>query len=164
MSGLVGSPAPDFELPDQSGRLVQLRSFRGSPLVLFFYPKDDTSVCTREACAFRDSLLQFGRAQVLGVSSDSVESHRRFAEKFSLPYPLLSDSGGQVRRLFRVKRTFGILPGRATFVIDAEGIVRHAFSSPFVAARHVAEALGALNSSDREKPPQSPPGPPRQAG
>jgi peroxiredoxin Q/BCP len=145
----VGSPAPDFELPDQDGRPVQLSRFRGvSPVVLFFYPKDNTRVCTQEACAFRDDYAQFraAGAQLFGISGDSAESHSRFAGQHNLPYPLLSDKGGKVRKLYGVKNTLGIIPGRATFVIDKEGLVQHIFSSQFEADAHVAEALKALKS------------------
>ena len=143
----VGMPAPDFELRDQDGKAVRLSQFRGvNPVVLFFYPKDNTRVCTQEACAFRDDYSQFREAGVklFGISSDSPGSHSDFARRHSLPYPLLADSGGKLRKLFCVKKTWGLLPGRATFVIDREGIVRHIFSSQFEAATHVAEALAAL--------------------
>ena len=141
--------APDFELYDQAGRAVRLSGFRGlSPVVLFFYPKDNTRVCTKEACAFRDDYAQFRAigAQLFGISNDSSDSHTEFASRHSLPYPLLSDKGGKVKKLFGVKSTLGIIPGRATFVIDREGVVRHIFSSQFEADAHVSEALGALRA------------------
>ena len=146
---LAGMPAPDFELPDQDGNTVKLSGFRGlNPVVLFFYPKDDTRVCTQEVCAFRDDFAQFKEtgARLFGISSDSADSHGDFARKHSLPYPLLADKGGKVRGLFGVKKTLGILPGRATFVIDRAGVVRHIFSSQFEAQSHVTEALAALRS------------------
>ena len=145
----VGSIAPDFALPSQSGELVSLKEFLGKkPVVLFFYPKDDTPGCKREACAFRDDHEEFGRldAEVVGVSSDSVESHRSFAENHDLPFTLLSDEGGKVRQLYRVPNTLGLFPGRVTYVIDREGMVRHVFSSQLAASRHVEEALGALRA------------------
>jgi peroxiredoxin Q/BCP len=115
-------------------------------VVLYFYPKDDTPGCTKEACTFRDDYAEFeaAGAAVLGVSGDSSESHRRFAAKHRLPFPLLADPGGKVRRLYGVPATLGLLPGRVTFVIDGAGIVRHVFSSQLNPARHVAEALGVL--------------------
>ena len=143
----AGEPAPDFELPDQEGNLVRLRQFRGkSAVVVYFYPKDDTSGCTIEACGFRDDYARFkgAGAEVLGISGDSATSHRAFAAKFNLPFTLLSDAGGRVRKLYGVKKTFGILPGRATYVIDRDGIVRHVFSSQSQPAKHVEEALRAL--------------------
>ena len=145
----VGSKAPDFSLPSQSGAIVSLRDFLGKkPVVLFFYPKDDTPGCTKEACAFRDDYEQFGKldAEVIGISSDSVESHRSFASKHDLPFTLLSDEGGKVRRLYRVPNTFGLFPGRVTYVIDREGVVRRIFSSQLGVEQHVEEALKALRS------------------
>ncbi len=143
----TGTPAPDFELPDQHGEFVRLSRFRGKgPVVLYFYPKDDTTGCTIEACRFRDDFEKFRvtGAEILGISDDSTESHGRFASKYHLPFTLLSDKGGAVRKLYGVKKTFGVIPGRVTFVIDRQGIVRHVFSSQSSPARHVEEALMAL--------------------
>jgi peroxiredoxin Q/BCP len=145
----VGSRAPDFTLPSQLEEMVNLRDFSGNkPVVLFFYPKDETLGCTKEACAFRDSFEEFRRldAEVIGISSDSVESHRSFAKKHDLPFTLLSDKGGKIRRLYRVPNTLGLFPGRVTYVIDKEGVVRHVFSSQFGFVNHVVEALQALRS------------------
>jgi peroxiredoxin Q/BCP len=145
----VGSIAPDFILPSQSGQMVSLKDFIGEkPLVLFFYPKDGTLGCTKEACAFRDDYEGFGNleAEVIGISSDSVESHRSFAAKHNLPYTLLSDEERKVRKLYGVPNTLGLFPGRVTYVIDREGIVRHVFSSQLGAEKHVEEALIALRS------------------
>src|ERR687898_296866 len=145
----VGSEAPNFSLPSQFGEMVTLQDFLGGrPVVLFFYPKDDTPGCTKEACAFRDDYEQFGKldAEVIGISSDFVESHRSFASKHDLPFTLLSDEGGKVRRLYRVPNTFGLFPGRVTYVIDREGVVRRIFSSQLGVEQHVEEALKALRS------------------
>ncbi len=145
----VGSIAPDFTLPSQSGQMVSLKDFVGEkPVVLFFYPKDDTPGCTKEACAFRDNYEGFGKldAEVIGISSDSVESHQRFVEKHGLPYALLSDEARKVRKLYGVPNTLGLFPGRVTYVIDQEGMVRHVFSSQLGAEKHVEEALKALRS------------------
>jgi peroxiredoxin Q/BCP len=145
----VGSKVPDFTLPSQWGEMVNLRDFLGSkPVVLFFYPKDDTPGCTKQACAFRDDYEKFGKldAEVIGISSDSVESHKRFASKHDLPFTLLSDEKGKVRRLYGVPSTFGLFPGRVTYMIDEEGVVRHVFSSQLSVERHVEEALKALES------------------
>jgi thioredoxin-dependent peroxiredoxin len=145
----VGSVAPDFTLPSQSGVMVNFKDFIGTkPVVLFFYPKDDTPGCTKEACAFRDDYDQFEKldAEVIGISSDSVESHRRFAKKHDLPFTLLSDEGRKVRRLYGVRHSFGLFPGRMTYVIDEEGVVRHIFSSQLGVEQHVEEALKALQS------------------
>jgi thioredoxin-dependent peroxiredoxin len=143
----VGSVAPDFTLPSQSGEMVSLEDFVGKkPVVLFFYPKDDTLGCTKEVCTFRDSFEEFRKldAEIIGVSSDSIDSHRSFAKKHSLPFTLLSDEGGKVRKLYGVPNTFGLFPGRVTYVIDREGIIRHIFSSQVAVERHVEEALKVL--------------------
>jgi peroxiredoxin Q/BCP len=145
----VGSVAPDFTLPSQAGEMVSLRQFSGrKPVVLFFYPRDETPGCTKEVCAFRDTSEEFGKldVQVIGISSDSVESHRRFAAKYDLSFPLLSDEGGKIRRLYGVPKTFGLFPGRVTYVIDKECVVRHVFASQLSVERHVQEALAALRS------------------
>ena len=146
----VGDWAPDFTLPSQSGEEVSLGDFVGRKraIILYFYPKDDTPGCTKEACSFRDGYEQFEKldAEVIGISSDPVKSHQRFVEKHGLPFVLLSDEGGEVRKLYGVPNTLGLFAGRVTYVIDEEGVVRHVFSSQLQAARHVEEALEALGS------------------
>src|SRR5918995_6348623 len=121
----VGSVAPNFTLPSQAGEMVSLEDFFGRrPVVLFFYPKDDSPGCTREVCAFRDKFEEFGKldAEVIGISSDSVESHRSFAVEHDLSFTLLSDEAGNIRRLYVVPKTFGLFPGRVTYVIDKGGM------------------------------------------
>ena len=143
----VGDPAPDFTLASATGEPVRLSDLRGhSEVVLFFYPKDDSPVCTTQACAFRDHYEAFRDAgvEVIGVSADSAESHRRFAGKHRLPFRLLSDADGSLRDRFGVPRTLGLIPGRVTYLIDKQGIVRHIFSSQFQPAKHVDEALRVL--------------------
>jgi peroxiredoxin Q/BCP len=143
----VGDAAPEFELPDASGKRVRLSDFRGKKsVVLYFYPKDDTPGCTKEACSFRDQYEAFkdAGAEVIGVSSDSETSHQKFASKYKLPFTLVADSGGGVRKRYGVPATLGILPGRVTFVIDRDGVVRHVFNSQLQATKHVDEALGVL--------------------
>jgi peroxiredoxin Q/BCP len=143
----AGQPAPDFELPDAEGKRIRLADFKGKKaVVLYFYPKDDTPGCTKEACSFRDSYEDFqdAGAEVIGVSSDSASSHAKFAKRYKLPFTLLSDASGEVRRKYGVPATLGLLPGRVTFVIDRKGIVRHVFNSQLQATRHVSEALEAL--------------------
>ena len=145
----VGDPAPDFTLPSADGEAVSLSGLRGrAEVVLYFYPKDNTPGCSAEACAFRDSFEAFrdAGAEVIGISADSEESHRQFADRLRLPFLLLSDRDGQVRARYGVPKTLGLLPGRVTYVIDRDGIVRHIFSSQFRPARHIAEALGILNA------------------
>lgn len=142
-----GDRVPDFTLDDHLGRPWRLAdALARGPLVLFFYPKDDTPVCTVEVCAFRDQHEVFLRrgAQVVGVSSDGVASHRSFAGRHELPYTLLADPGGRVRALLGVKKTLGFFDGRVTFVIDRDGRVAHVHSSAMNAKSHVSEALAAL--------------------
>lgn len=146
----VGDRAPDFSLPSQSGEMVRLGDLIGrKAIVLYFYPRDETAGCTAEACAFRDSYEVFtdAGAEVIGVSSDSGASHQRFAARLRLPFLLLSDADGAVRARYGAGKWLGLLPGRVTFVIDREGIVRHVFSSQFEATRHVREALAALGAA-----------------
>jgi len=143
----VGDAAPEFDLTDAAGKRVRLSDFRGKRnVVLYFYPKDDTPGCTKEACSFRDSYQSFtdAGAEVIGVSSDDGASHQKFAEKFHLPFTLVSDTGGSVRKRYGVPATLGLLPGRVTFVIDRDGIVRHVFNSQLQATKHVDEALGVI--------------------
>lgn len=143
----VGDIAPDFTLSDQTGNSITLSQFKGEkPVVLYFYPKDDTPGCTVESCAFRDSYEAFTEAGavVIGISSDSPSSHAQFATKHNLPFTLVSDEGSQVRRAYGVPTTLGLLPGRVTYVIDRDGVVRHVFNSQFNPKAHVTEALGVL--------------------
>jgi peroxiredoxin Q/BCP len=145
----AGERAPEFELRSGSGETVKLSDFRGKKcVVLFFYPKDDSPGCTVEACTFRDAYDTFAQAgaEVLGISSDSVESHASFAGKHRLPMTLLSDPKGAVRKQYGVKATLGLLDGRVTFVIDSDGVVRHVFSSQLRFGKHVDEALGVVRS------------------
>ena len=143
----VGDTAPDFTLPSQSGEPVSLKDFIGKKsVVLYFYPKDDTPGCTTEACAFRDSYEVFkdAGAEVIGVSDDSPDSHQKFAAKHRLPFILLSDSGKQLRKLYGVPSTLGLLPGRVTYVIDKTGVVRHIFNSQLNFKGHIEESLKTL--------------------
>jgi thioredoxin-dependent peroxiredoxin len=145
----VGDRAPDFTLPDQSGTPVRLGDLVGrKTVVLYFYPKDQTPGCTIEARAFRDSYEAFTAegAEVVGVSGDSVASHRRFAANQGLPFLLLSDREGRVRELYGVEKTLGVLPGRVTYVIDREGVVRHVYSSQLRVTRHSRESLAVARA------------------
>lgn len=149
----VGDEAPDFELPSQSGERVRLRDLLGEKaVVLYFYPRDDTPGCTTEACSFRDGYEAFveAGAEVVGVSSDSADSHRRFAARNALPFILLGDEGGKVRKHYGVPQSLGLFPGRVTYVIDRGGTVRHVFSSLLGVTRHVDEALAVVRSLNRE--------------
>lgn len=146
----LGDELPaDIQLPDADGNPVRIADQRGKRnVVLYFYPKDDTPGCTAQACTFRDMYADFqdAGAQVYGVSHDSGKAHTAFAQKYDLPFPLLSDKGGKLRKRLGVPKTLGIIPGRVTYVIDKQGIVRHVFNSQSQATQHVHEALGILET------------------
>ncbi len=147
----VGAKAPDFSLPTADGRTVSLKDFRGKKVVLYFYPKDDTPGCTKEACSFRDNITHLARknAVVVGVSVDSPESHQKFAGKYELPFALLSDSGKEVVRAYGVwkqKNLYGrkyMGTERTTFVIDEKGTITHRFDKVKVDG-HTDEILAVL--------------------
>ncbi len=146
MSLKPGDKVPDFVLTDQNGNSQQSKSIKGKALVLFFYPKDDTPGCTAEACSFRDSYKEFKDlgAMVWGVSSDSESSHSEFSNRYSLPFPLLSDSQNSLRNAFGVPKVLGFLPGRVTYVVDNTGIIISVFSNLLNGPAHVEEALLVL--------------------
>jgi peroxiredoxin Q/BCP len=141
-----GDHIPDVPLVNADGSTVLLGSLIDRPLVLFFYPKDNTPGCTAEVCAFRDDYQAFveAGADVIGVSSDDNQSHANFRERHRLPYRLMSDPGGAARKAFGIPKTLGVLPGRATFVINRQGTILYAFNSQFAPERHVKNALEAL--------------------
>ena len=149
----VGEPAPEFEAKDGAGATIRLSELRGRPVVLYFYPKDDTPGCTKEACGFRDeySTLQAAGAVLLGVSPDDEESHRKFAAKFSLPFQLLADSGAKIATdygVWKEKINYGrtyMGVERTTFIVDAAGVIRKIFPRVKVDG-HVPQVLEALNS------------------
>jgi peroxiredoxin Q/BCP len=144
-----GDVFPSFELEAQDGSRIGSGALAGTTYLLFFYPKADTPGCTKEACRLRDSwadLREMG-VKVLGVSYDSPEANRRFAEKHRLPFRLLSDVNKRVRKLFGVPGDLlGLLPGRVTYIVDKTGTVRHVFNSQFNAEKHVSESLEVLKS------------------
>jgi peroxiredoxin Q/BCP len=154
MSIEVGDKAPDFTLPRDGGGTVSLKALKGKAVVLYFYPKDDTSGCTAEACAFRDALPDFSKvkAEVIGISRDSVESHDKFKKKYQLPFPLASDEDGKVCQAYGVwaeksmygRKYMGI--ERSTFLIDGKGVVRGAWRKVNVPghAEAVLEAVRAV--------------------
>jgi len=149
-----GMAAPDFTLSSQTGATVSLHDYIGkNPVVLYFYPKDETPVCTKEACSFRDNIETFKDldATVIGISADSVESHKKFAEKYNLPFILVSDEDNAVRKLYGVPKTMGLMPGRVTYVIGKDGTVRHVFASQLDAEKHVTEAVASLKQQDTTK-------------
>ena len=148
-----GDFAPEFKLPSTSGKPISLRDFRGKQVVVYFYPKDDTPGCTKEACGFRDNLPKFSKldAVVLGVSSDSIESHRKFIDKYSLNFTLLSDEGLEVHKLYdtwKLKNNYGRThwgTERSTFVIDGKGKIKRIFRRVQVDG-HENEVADALKS------------------
>lgn len=146
-----GDIIPGFQLKNQHGNLVRISEYVGKKnLVLFFYPKDDTPGCTREACSFRDhyEAFQDAGAEVIGISGQSVESHKNFAQKHRLTYQLLSDEGNKVRKLFGVPSDlFGLLPGRVTYIANQQGKVIYVFNSQMQVEKHVEEALNVLKES-----------------
>jgi len=145
---VVGSTVPPFSLKDQYGHDFDIGSVKGKKnLVIYFYPKDDTPGCTKEACSFRDQFEVFTQADavIIGISGQSVKSHLDFATKHRLNYTLLSDEGNNVRKLFGVPTDFlGLLPGRVTYVANKEGRVVFVFNSQLNAEKHIEEALRAL--------------------
>ena len=144
----TGDVAPSFALEDQDGQMRRLDDVKDRILVLFFYPKDDTPGCTAEACTFRDhhaNLTALG-AEVWGVSGDDAVSHRRFAERYQLPYPLLSDKTGSLKRSFGVPKTFGLLPARVTYVIDQKGVIQLVFNNLLDGPAHVKEAEAVVRT------------------
>jgi len=146
--------APDFELADQHGNSVRLSDLTGTKnIVLYFYPKDDTPGCTIEALAFRDNYEVFTEqeAMVIGISSDSEDSHKNFCAKYDLPFTLLSDQGGKVRKLYGVPETLGLYPGRVTYIIDKQGIIRHIFDSQLNPQQHIDEALKILKTMNKDQ-------------
>jgi peroxiredoxin Q/BCP len=143
----VGDVAPDFKLPNQNGSDVSLTDFRGQKtVVLYFYPKDDTPGCTIQSCEFRDQYEVFkaAGAEVVGINGDSSQSHQQFSSKYNLPFILLTDKGDQVRKQYGATAAFGLLPGRVTYVIDKEGIIKYVFDSMLNFNGHVHEALKTL--------------------
>jgi thioredoxin-dependent peroxiredoxin len=151
---IIGSPAPLFTLPDMNGKPVNLKDFIGQKsIVLYFYPKDDSYGCTKEACSFRDAYQDFkdAGAEVIGISTDSQESHKAFAANHRLPFILLSDPDGAVTRLYGVKKTLGILKGRVTFLIDKKGNIRLIYSSQINYEKHISEALEMLRRLKAEE-------------
>lgn len=142
-----GQRAPELTLDDQHGaRRTLSELWKKGPVVLYFYPKDETMGCTAEACGFRDRYETFREAgaEVVGVSGDDVGSHASFAQNHGLPFVLLADPKGEAERAFGVKRTLGLLKGRTTFVIDDEGVVRHVFNSQLRPTAHIGEALAVV--------------------
>lgn len=144
-----GDVVPSFTLKDQDGKSVDLSKYKGKPVVLYFYPADESPSCTKQACAFRDSYEKFKKAgaEVLGVSGDSVESHKNFSKKNRLPFTLLSDEGNKIRKEWGIPSDlFGALAGRQTYVIDKKGVVQLVFNNQFQPEKHIDETLKILKN------------------
>jgi thioredoxin-dependent peroxiredoxin len=149
----VNSSVPEFILPDKNGTAFDIRTVIGKHnLVIYFYPKDETAGCTAEACSFRDAFEDFLAydCKIIGISADSAESHKNFAQKHNLPFILLSDSDNKVRNLFGVPKSLGLFPGRETYIIGKDGKVRHIFNSQTNINKHISEALKVL-AADQQK-------------
>lgn len=146
----IGDKLPHFILNNENSQPVNISSIKGKYLVLYFYPKDDTPGCVKEACSFRDAFqdLTDAGAVVYGVSSDKPQTHAEFKAKYNLPFSLLSDTGGELRKLMGVPTDlFGLLPGRVTYIFDPEGKLIEVFKSQLSPERHVQEALKIIRKS-----------------
>ena len=144
----VGDKIPDFVLKDQDNFDFNIDQFRGKQMmVIYFYPKDDTPGCTTEACSFRDQYEIFTdlNVKVIGISADDVASHKKFAEKYNLPFTLLADTDKKVQKLFGVPRSLlGMIPGRVTYIVNKEGEVVHIFNSMTNTEKHITESLSII--------------------
>jgi peroxiredoxin Q/BCP len=149
----IGSSIPTFTLPDQNGNLFDINSVLGKKnLVIYFYPKDDSPGCTAQACSFRDQFEVFTEADavIIGISGQSVESHKEFAEKYRLSFTLLSDEGDKIRKRFGVPANLlGMIPGRVTYIANKTGKVIYIFNSQMQATKHVDEALRILKEQSK---------------
>lgn len=144
-----GEVPPSFTLKDQDGKNVSLSKFKGKPVVVYFYPADETPGCTKQACAFRDSYEKFKKAgaEVIGISGDNPSSHRAFQKKYRLPFTLLSDEGNKIRKEWGIPGDlFGALPGRQTYVLDKNGKVQLIYNNQFQPEKHIDETLKLLQS------------------
>jgi peroxiredoxin Q/BCP len=142
----VGDKLPNFKAKDTNGNLFDSQDYTGKQaLVIYFYPKDETKVCTAQACSFRDNYEEFKDlgAEIIGISADSVQSHFKFKSKFNLPFILLSDNDKKLRKLFGVENDFLIIPGRQTFVVDKNGFIIMVFNS-MSGTIHIEKALKVL--------------------
>jgi peroxiredoxin Q/BCP len=144
----IGDKIPNFVAKDTEGNDFDIKELLGKkPLVIYFYPKDSSPGCTAQACSFRDQYEDFKDlgAEVIGISGDSVDSHKKFAKQYKLPFILLSDDYKKIRKLFGVSSSmFGMLPGRVTYVADKNGVIKMIFDSNMMATKHITKALQAI--------------------
>ena len=142
-----GDKIPSFTLTNQYGNLFNIDTIIGEKnLVIYFYPRNETKVCTAQACSFRDAYQDFQDfdCEVIGISADNVKSHISFTENHSLPFILLSDGDKKIRKLFGVSNDLLIIPGRTTYVVNKKGIIIHVFNDQLSAGKHIKESLLAL--------------------
>lgn len=151
-SSKKGGNLPMFNLLNEKGQVVNSKDLP-LPMVLFFYPKNNTPVCTKEACSFRDHLDLFTKhgVNIVGVSNDNMISHQQFKEQYNLQYPLMTDINGEARKKLGVSKFLGVVEGRVTFVVNEEGKIIHIFNSPMQSEKHVEEALKALGIENSDK-------------
>jgi peroxiredoxin Q/BCP len=146
---MIGQPLPTFDLASSAGGSITNADLIGKWTVIFFYPKDDSPGCIVQSCQFRDDYSQYEKlgAQLFGVSMDNVESHQKFALKHRLPFPLLADAKGVLRRELQIAKSLGILPGRVTIIVDDNGIIRKIYNSQLRFKQHSKVALKFLHSN-----------------
>ncbi|MEY4521179.1 MAG: hypothetical protein RIT10_364 [Bacteroidota bacterium] len=156
MALTIGDNCPTFSLNNQAGERISIADFIGKKtLVIYFYPKDDTPGCTKEACSFRDAYEDFKSlgCEVIGISSDSIAAHKKFAEKHRLSFQLLADTDKSVRKLFGVPgNLFGLIPGRVTYIIDLEGKIKGVFNSQLDPLGHISKAMEVVIKIKQKKP------------
>jgi len=142
----IGDQVPNFSLKDQNNKTFNIADNIGKPMVVYFYPKDDTPGCTKQACKFRDEFEKFTDlgTLVIGVSADNIESHKKFEEKYNLPFILLADTENEVRSLFGVPKNLFLIPGRVTYVIDKRGVIQYIFNSQLGIEKHIGNSLQKL--------------------
>ena len=148
LRNLIGTKFPNFDLETNMGENLTQEDLLGSWSVLFFYPKNDSFGCTIQSCKFRDDYSQFLEmgVQVIGISMGSTNSHKRFSEKYELPFPLMSDRFGELRKKLNIPKTLGVLPGRTTFIVDSDGMVKKIYNSQIMFKRHSKNALAYLRT------------------
>ena len=153
MSISIGDSCPHFSLQNQNGETINIKDYIGSKnVIIYFYPKDNTAGCTKEACSFRDAMQDLNNldCEVFGISADSVASHKAFANQFRLTFNLLSDVGNSVRKSFKVPANlFGLIPGRVTYIVNKEGKVIHIINSQMNPDKHIKETIEIISSLSR---------------
>ena len=150
MSISIGDTCPDFSLKNQNGEMININDYIGSKhVIIYFYPKDNTPGCTKEACSFRDAMQELNTLDcaVFGISADSVASHKKFADQFRLSFNLLSDVGNTVRKSFKVPANlFGLIPGRVTYIVNKEGKIVHIINNQMNPDKHIEETIKTITS------------------